>query len=154
MFAYLRSSVPREPLPTMEQNPGPSEMPRRCRSPRGRVAMMKGEAPKLPKIEVPTCVRRAEHDPVLPYAWTDRLSETFAHLDLAQFSDVGHSPPGKIQIGQQKRSLVFSDESAGIKTTGTVALLTLRPSAFSQPLRVFSRLPAAPTVCGEAFWKR
>ncbi len=58
----------------------------------GRIAMMKGEAPKLPQIEIPTCVRWAEHDPLLPYAWTDRLSETFAHLDLAQFSDVGHFP--------------------------------------------------------------
>jgi len=54
--------------------------------------MMKGEAPKLPQIEIPTCVRWAEHDPVIPYAWTDRLSETFADLDLAQFPDVGHFP--------------------------------------------------------------
>jgi pimeloyl-ACP methyl ester carboxylesterase len=58
----------------------------------GRIAMMKGEAPILPRIEIPTCVRWAEHDPVLPYAWTDRLAETFAHLDFAQFSDVGHFP--------------------------------------------------------------
>jgi pimeloyl-ACP methyl ester carboxylesterase len=58
----------------------------------GRIAMMKGEVPELPQIEIPTCVRWAEHDPVLPYAWTDRLSETFAHLDLAQFPDVGHFP--------------------------------------------------------------
>lgn len=58
----------------------------------GRIAMMKGKAAKLPRIEIPTCVRWAEHDPVLPYAWTDRLSETFANLDLAQFPDVGHFP--------------------------------------------------------------
>ena len=57
-----------------------------------RIALMKGEAPKLPLIEIPTCVRWAEHDPVLPYAWTDHLSDTFAHLDLAQFPDVGHFP--------------------------------------------------------------
>jgi pimeloyl-ACP methyl ester carboxylesterase len=58
----------------------------------GRVQMMKGEAPTLPPIEVPTCVRWAEHDPLFPYSWTDRLGETFAQLDLAMFPDVGHFP--------------------------------------------------------------
>ena len=58
----------------------------------GRVRMMKGEAPTLPPISVPTCVRWAEHDPLFPYAWTDRLNETFSNLDLAVFSDVGHFP--------------------------------------------------------------
>ena len=58
----------------------------------GRVKMMKGEAPSLPAIDVPTCVRWAEHDPLFPYAWTDRLSETFPDLDLAMFSGVGHFP--------------------------------------------------------------
>jgi pimeloyl-ACP methyl ester carboxylesterase len=58
----------------------------------GRVAMMKGEAPVLPPIVTPTCVRWAEHDPLFPYAWTDRLDETFADLDLALFPDVGHFP--------------------------------------------------------------
>jgi len=56
----------------------------------GRVAMMKGKAPPLPPITVPTCVRWAEFDPLFPYAWTDRLGETFADLDLAMFSGVGH----------------------------------------------------------------
>ena len=51
----------------------------------GRVTMMKGEAPQLPPIDVPTCVRWAEHDPLFPYAWTDRLGETFTDLDLAMF---------------------------------------------------------------------
>jgi pimeloyl-ACP methyl ester carboxylesterase len=54
--------------------------------------MMKGETSKLLQIEIPTCARWAEHDPVLPYAWIDRLSETFADLDLARFTDVGHFP--------------------------------------------------------------
>ncbi len=58
----------------------------------GRVAAMKGEAPALPPIDVPTCVRWAEHDPLFPYAWTDRLGETFTSLDLAMFSRVGHFP--------------------------------------------------------------
>ena len=54
--------------------------------------MMKGEAPPLPPIDVPTCVRWAEHDPLFPYAWTDRLGETFSNLDLAMFPGVGHFP--------------------------------------------------------------
>jgi pimeloyl-ACP methyl ester carboxylesterase len=58
----------------------------------GRVRMMQGEAPKLSPIAVPTCVRWAEHDPLFPYAWTDRMSETFSNLDLAMFSGVGHFP--------------------------------------------------------------
>lgn len=58
----------------------------------GRVAMMKGEMPPLPPITVPTCVRWAEHDPLFPYAWTDRLHETFADLDLSMLAGVGHFP--------------------------------------------------------------
>ncbi|AYO84498.1 alpha/beta fold hydrolase [Methylobacterium brachiatum] len=58
----------------------------------GRIAMLKGEAPPLPPIAVPTCVRWAEHDPIFPYAWTDRLGETFSDLDLAPFPGVGHFP--------------------------------------------------------------
>jgi pimeloyl-ACP methyl ester carboxylesterase len=58
----------------------------------GRIAMMRGEAPALPPITVPTCVRWAEHDPLFPYAWTDRLGETFAELDLAMLPGVGHFP--------------------------------------------------------------
>jgi pimeloyl-ACP methyl ester carboxylesterase len=58
----------------------------------GRVAMMKGEMPALPLITPPTCVRWAEHDPLFPYEWTDRLGETFANLDLALFPGVGHFP--------------------------------------------------------------
>ena len=58
----------------------------------GRIAIIKGEAPRLPLITVPCCVRWAEHDPLFPYSWTDRLGETFADLDLAPFSGVGHFP--------------------------------------------------------------
>jgi len=58
----------------------------------GRVRMMKGEAPKLPPIDVPTCVRWAERDALFPFSWTDRLSETFTNLDLALLPGVGHFP--------------------------------------------------------------
>jgi pimeloyl-ACP methyl ester carboxylesterase len=58
----------------------------------GRIAMMRGDAPSMPPITTPTCVRWAEHDPLFPYAWTDRLGETFADLDLAPFPGAGHFP--------------------------------------------------------------
>ena len=58
----------------------------------GRLAMLRGEAPVLPTISVPACVRWTEHDPIFPYAWTDRLGETFAQLDLACFAGAGHFP--------------------------------------------------------------
>ena len=58
----------------------------------GRMALLRGDAPHLPPIAAPTCVRWAEHDPLFPFAWTDRLGETFANLDLAMFPGVGHFP--------------------------------------------------------------
>ena len=58
----------------------------------GRIAAMRGEAPRLPPIAVPTCVRWAAHDAIFPAAWTDRLGETFAELDLAILPGVGHFP--------------------------------------------------------------
>ncbi|MBC7799383.1 MAG: alpha/beta hydrolase, partial [Gemmatimonadaceae bacterium] len=57
-----------------------------------RLAMMAGHAPAQPPIGLPTCVRWAEHDPIFPYAWTDRLGETFSALDLAMLPGVGHFP--------------------------------------------------------------
>ena len=58
----------------------------------GRVAMMQGKAPVHPPIAIPTCVRWAEHDPIFPSAWTDRLGETFTDLDLKTLPGVGHFP--------------------------------------------------------------
>ena len=57
-----------------------------------RMAMYRGEVQSLPPITVPTCVRWGDSDPLFPYAWTDRLPETFADLDLALFEGVGHFP--------------------------------------------------------------
>lgn len=58
----------------------------------GRLAMVRGEAPTLAPITVPACVRWGTRDPLFPYAWTDRLGETFSDLDLAPFEGVGHFP--------------------------------------------------------------
>ena len=58
----------------------------------GRLAMLRGEAPALPPITVPTCIRWGTQDPLFPYEWTDRLGEFFFDLDLAPFEDAGHFP--------------------------------------------------------------
>jgi pimeloyl-ACP methyl ester carboxylesterase len=58
----------------------------------GRIAMMKGEVPSLPKIPVKTCIRWGERDPILLAEWADRLGETFSDFDLELFPDVGHFP--------------------------------------------------------------
>jgi pimeloyl-ACP methyl ester carboxylesterase len=58
----------------------------------GRMAMIRGDAQVLPPITIPACVRWAEHDPIFPFAWTDRLGETFANLDLKMLPGVGHFP--------------------------------------------------------------
>jgi len=55
-----------------------------------RLATMRGEAPPQPPIRLPTCVRWAASDPIFPHAWTDRLPETFADLDLRILDGVGH----------------------------------------------------------------
>ena len=57
-----------------------------------RLAMVRGEAPALPPIRVPTCIRWGTRDPLFPYEWTDRLGETFSDLDLAPFEETGHFP--------------------------------------------------------------
>jgi pimeloyl-ACP methyl ester carboxylesterase len=71
----------------------------------GRIRMIKGEAPKLAPIDVPTCIRWAEHDPLFPYDWTDRLGETFSDLDLARF------PAGTLPASREPRSRRSRDRS-------------------------------------------
>ena len=82
----LRGQFPRSPATWPAASPTTApRMP-------GRMAMIAGTAPALPPIDIPTCVRWAEHDPLFPYAWTDRLGETFTNLDLDCFRGVGHFP--------------------------------------------------------------
>ncbi len=56
----------------------------------GRIAMLRGEARPEPPIATPAGVRWAEHDPIFPYGWTDRLGDVFTDLDLAPLPGVGH----------------------------------------------------------------
>jgi pimeloyl-ACP methyl ester carboxylesterase len=76
----------------------------------GRIKMMQGDARKLAPIAVPTCVRWAEHDPLFPYAWTDRLHETFSNLDLAMFKGVGHFPHREDPDGAAREIAAFFDK--------------------------------------------
>src|SRR5207302_3952841 len=57
-----------------------------------RMATIRGELPPQPRITVPTCIRWGDRDPVLPYRWTDRLTEYFEDLDLQPFAGAGHFP--------------------------------------------------------------
>lgn len=57
-----------------------------------RVANMQGKSPAQPPIATPTCVRWAEHDPILPFAFTTNLDQVFSDLDLALLPGVGHFP--------------------------------------------------------------
>ena len=57
-----------------------------------RLAVIRGEAPSLPRITVPTCVRWGALDPILKAEWMDRLDEHFADLDARVFEGVGHFP--------------------------------------------------------------
>src|SRR5882757_2895674 len=90
----MRSTTCSTPLPIIFLKPGnlAGGFAHYRASHAGCIRMMKGEAPRLAPIDVPACVRWAEHDPLLPCAWTDRLGESFTNLDLAVFPDVGHFP--------------------------------------------------------------
>ena len=60
-------------------------------SARSRLATIRGDAPSLPEIDVPTRVSWGTCGPLMPYAWTDTPIDTFADLDLAPI-DCGHVP--------------------------------------------------------------
>jgi pimeloyl-ACP methyl ester carboxylesterase len=55
-----------------------------------RLELMRHDAPKLPLIGVPTCVRWGASDPILKVEWADRLGEYFADVDFAPVEGAGH----------------------------------------------------------------
>ena len=114
----------------------------------GRIRMMKGEAPALPPIGVPTCVRWAEHDPLFPYEWTDRLGETFTNLDLAMFGDVGHFPhredPDRAAVGD--RGVLYAHRLELRKKGGTAR----RDKTLAVPCRCFEILAGKCGFAGQA----
>ncbi len=55
-----------------------------------RLAIMRGEAPPVPPIDAPTCVRWGEHEPFMLIEFADRLSDFFTILDFKPVPDAGH----------------------------------------------------------------
>jgi pimeloyl-ACP methyl ester carboxylesterase len=65
------------------------------RSGSGTVAMSLAEQPPAPseRIAVPTTVLWQEHDPLFPRAWSDRLDDHFADVQVQPLDGVGHFTP-------------------------------------------------------------
>ena len=55
-----------------------------------RRRMMREGALQVPKIVAPTAFLWGRHDPVLQYAWTDKLGDYFADFELHAAEDAGH----------------------------------------------------------------
>jgi pimeloyl-ACP methyl ester carboxylesterase len=55
-----------------------------------RMALIRDGAPELPPIRLPTRVLWGAHDPILKPAWTDRLLDYFANLQLDLAPGAGH----------------------------------------------------------------
>jgi pimeloyl-ACP methyl ester carboxylesterase len=61
----------------------------------GAVARSLAERPPAPldRVAVPTTVLWPEHDPLFPPAWSDRIDEWFADVELRMLDGVGHFVP-------------------------------------------------------------
>ena len=59
----------------------------------GTVATSLAEQPPPQRVTVPTTVLWPEHDPLFPRAWSDRVGEWFADVDLRPVDGVGHFVP-------------------------------------------------------------
>ena len=55
-----------------------------------RLAMMKGTAPKLPPIDIPTFILWGRHDPVIKADWSDNVGETFTRATVEIAENAGH----------------------------------------------------------------
>jgi pimeloyl-ACP methyl ester carboxylesterase len=55
-----------------------------------RAAVIRQEAPVVPRIELPTRVMWGRHDPVLKAPWVDRLPEYFRDPEVTFAEDAGH----------------------------------------------------------------
>lgn len=61
----------------------------------GALERVVAERPPLTtdRIAVPTSVLWPDHDPLFPYAWSDRLDQYFAELRIRRLAGVGHFVP-------------------------------------------------------------
>jgi pimeloyl-ACP methyl ester carboxylesterase len=55
-----------------------------------RAAVIREQAPPLPRIELPTRIMWGRHDPILKAAWVDRLPEYFREPEVTIAEDAGH----------------------------------------------------------------
>ncbi len=55
-----------------------------------RRRLAQGGGPSIPKIVAPAYVLSGRHDPVLQFAWTDKLTEYFATVTLECAEEAGH----------------------------------------------------------------
>ena len=49
-----------------------------------------GEVPPLPRIQAPTRELWGRHDPIIKFAWSDRLGEYFEHIEISAAEGSGH----------------------------------------------------------------
>jgi len=61
----------------------------------GAVAQSAAERPPAERIAVPTTVLWGEHEPLFPVAWSDRVGEWYANLELRVLDGVGHFAPAE-----------------------------------------------------------
>ena len=55
-----------------------------------RLAIARGEAPKVPVIDVPTQFLWGRHDPVIKAEWVDRIPDYFSNATVEIAEDAGH----------------------------------------------------------------
>ena len=49
-----------------------------------------GQAPALPRIKAPTRVLWGRHDPIIKFAWSDKLGEYFENIEVSAAEGSGH----------------------------------------------------------------
>lgn len=72
-----------------------------------RRRMMREGAVAVPKITVPTYVLWGRHDPVLQYAWTDKLGDTFETVTLECAEEAGHFVHFEVPRLANERMIAF-----------------------------------------------
>ena len=92
----VTSAGPARPAPTLYARPGAfTASIAWYRAGSGTVAVSIAETPPAPenRIAVPTTVLWPEHDPLFPFAWSDRLDRFFSDVELYRLDGAGHFSP-------------------------------------------------------------
>lgn len=78
-----------------------------------RARIMRGEVIATPRIDQPTYILWGRHDPVLQFAWTDRLGEYFGQYELEGAEEAGHFVHFEQPDLANRRMLEFLGRLAG-----------------------------------------